>query len=267
MTQESKTPESRSNETSALIEVLKVYGLVTAATFAVTRLRGVQPVSEYVHLAVGAFFLFGALHMAGRDASGRGVHRFGMSVGGLLGPAPDDKDPGPFGIYDLLRTARRSWKLALRESLIAVGVAALIFPFFAVGFAYWHGPEHPFVFNPPDDFASFAAAQIVVVGLPEEAFFRGFIQTRLDDFWAPRRIHVRLPFVRAIDLDVRAWLLQAFLFGLIHFVVDLNPARLAVFFPGLVFGLLRGWRGGIGAAIVFHALSNVYSEILVRGWL
>lgn len=248
---------------SALLEVLKVYGLVTLATFAVTRLRGIDPVSEYVHLAVGAFFLFGALHMAGRDASGEGVKRFGIAVGGLLGPAPDEGDPGPLGIYDLARTAKRSWRLALRETMIAIGVAALIFPFFAIGFAWWHGPEHPFAFRPPEDFASFAAAQIVVVGLPEEAFFRGFIQTRLNDHWAARRISV--PGIA--DLDVRAWLLQAFLFGLIHFAVDLNPLRLAVFFPGLVFGLLRGWRGGIGAGIVFHALSNVYSEILVRGWL
>ena len=61
--------------------------------------------------------------------------------------------------------------------------------------------------------------------------------------------------------------MQAALFALVHLATEPHPAKLAVFFPGLLFGWLRAWRGGIGAAIVFHALSNVLAEILVRGWL
>jgi membrane protease YdiL (CAAX protease family) len=61
--------------------------------------------------------------------------------------------------------------------------------------------------------------------------------------------------------------LQALLFGLIHVLVDLDPSRMAVFFPGLLFGWLRAWRGGIGAAIVLHAMSNLLSETLSRGWM
>jgi hypothetical protein len=61
--------------------------------------------------------------------------------------------------------------------------------------------------------------------------------------------------------------LQALLFALIHFAVDLNPARLAVFFPALLFGWLRALRGGIGAAAAFHASCNLLSEVLVRSWL
>jgi membrane protease YdiL (CAAX protease family) len=57
------------------------------------------------------------------------------------------------------------------------------------------------------------------------------------------------------------------LFGLLHFAVDPNPARLAVAGPALLFGLLRELRGGIGAAIVFHAACNVLSDVLVRSWL
>ena len=44
------------------------------------------------------------------------------------------------------------------------------------------------------------------------------------------------------------------------------PARLAVFFPALLFGLLRAWRGGIGAAMLLHALSNVLAELLEKGF-
>jgi membrane protease YdiL (CAAX protease family) len=57
------------------------------------------------------------------------------------------------------------------------------------------------------------------------------------------------------------------LFAAIHFLVEPHPARLAVFFPALLFGWTRAWRGGIGAALVLHAMSNLYSEILARSWL
>jgi membrane protease YdiL (CAAX protease family) len=35
----------------------------------------------------------------------------------------------------------------------------------------------------------------------------------------------------------------------------------------LLFGWVRAWRGGVGAAIALHAMSNLYSEILARSWL
>jgi hypothetical protein len=40
-----------------------------------------------------------------------------------------------------------------------------------------------------------------------------------------------------------------------------------VFFPALLFGWMREKRGGIGAAVWFHALCNVLSEVLARGYL
>ena len=95
---------------------------------------------------------------------------------------------------------------------------------------------------------------------PEEAFFRGTLQTRLQDHWAAERS------LFGVRLSVRAWLLSAALFALVHFVSIPDPARLAVFFPALLFGLLRAWRGGIGAAILLHALSNLLSEVLQRSW-
>jgi hypothetical protein len=93
------------------------------------------------------------------------------------------------------------------------------------------------------------------------AFFRGYLKTRLSDSESAR---VR---VVGVSLAPRAWLAQAALFAVIHVLAAPHPARLAVFFPGLVFGWVRAWRGGIGAALVLHALSNLYSEILARSWL
>ncbi|MFA9409840.1 MAG: myxosortase family intramembrane protease [Deltaproteobacteria bacterium] len=109
--------------------------------------------------------------------------------------------------------------------------------------------------------ASFVVAQLIVIALPEEAFFRGYLQTSLSDL-SNRRVRVL-----GVELAPGAWLLQAALFAVIHFLVDPHPARLAVFFPALLFGWTRAWRGGIGAALALHAMSNLYSEILARSWL
>lgn len=296
-------------------EVTLVYLGVCVALFVVTRLRAVPWLAEYVHLLVGGIFLFVALHYAGKQG---GLARFGVALGGLLGPTDEtdrddvrrdetrrddsrrdgtgrnetghdetdetrldeasrgegatsaerevgratsvEPDDGPFGIFELARVVRRGLPSALREIGVALGVAAVIFPPFSVGFYLWHGAAHPFRWNLPPDFASFVAAQLVVVALPEEVFFRGWVQTRLHDAFAPRRV-------------LGAWLhpgvliAQSVLFAIVHVFAEPHPARLAVFFPGLVFAWLRGWRGGVGAAIVFHAISNVFSELLVRGWL
>ncbi|MBX3250846.1 MAG: CPBP family intramembrane metalloprotease [Myxococcales bacterium] len=253
-----------------LRQVALVYLAVCVAVFAATRLRIVPALADYVHLFVGGTFLFVALHLAGREPDG--LRRYGIDLGGLLGGAPDlPGSPGPFGLYDLARVTRRGLPSALREIGVALGLAAVIFPPFAVGFYLWHGAAHPFVFNPPPDFASFVAAQLVVVGLPEEAFFRGFVQTRLHDAWPPRPRWLprwmRREGQQGVPLHLGALILQAALFALVHVFAEPHPARLAVFFPGLVFGWLRAWRGGVGAAIVFHGLSNVFSELLVRGWL
>jgi membrane protease YdiL (CAAX protease family) len=39
-----------------------------------------------------------------------------------------------------------------------------------------------------------------------------------------------------------------------------------VFFPALVFGWMRARTGGIGAAVLFHALCNIFSATLARGY-
>ncbi|MBK8480394.1 MAG: CPBP family intramembrane metalloprotease [Proteobacteria bacterium] len=99
--------------------------------------------------------------------------------------------------------------------------------------------------------------QLVVVALPEEYFFRGFLQTRLDRRWPARW----RPGGGAVG---QALFVNALLFALAHLVVDLNPLRLAVFFPALAFGWLRSVSGTIGASTLFHAACNVVSATLHR---
>lgn len=238
-----------------------VYAVVAGSTFGITRLRDVGPAADYVHLLVAALFLLVAVKLAQREPGG--MERHGIALAGLLSPPDEeheDRPAGPLGLWDLLRAVRDAAPSALREGAIAVGIALVIFPPFAIGFQLYHQPAHPFVLRLPDDMASFALTQLVVVGLPEEALFRGYFQTRLTDAWPRTR---RL---LGVDVSVGALVGQAALFAVVHFVVDLAPARLAVFFPGLLFGWLRAWRGGIGAAMLLHALSNVYADMLVKGW-
>ena len=255
-------------------EALFVFAVVTAATAAITWLPQVLPgLDGYPHLVVGGIFLLTAVKLSQRERGG--MRRYGVDLAGLLTP-PDPDDPrlaGPLGVYDLARAIRGALPAGLREAGVAVGVAALIFPPFVLGFwifhqvalnpatfeLTWH-PLRDFRFVVPDELGSFALTQLLVVALPEEAFFRGYLQTRLADRWSGRS-------VLGVALDPRVWLLQAACFSVIHFAAIPDPQRLAVFFPGLLFGLLRAWRGGIGAAMLLHAMSNVLAEILETGWL
>lgn len=236
-------------------ELAVVYLMVCVACFAITRLEGHATVGQYVNLVIAALFLI----LSVRLARGNLAH-FGIELGGLLSPA-DGTHPGPLGLFDLGRAIRTALPHGLRESAVALALAAVTFPVFALGFWWWHDPLQPFVLSLPPEAPSFVLAQLVMVALPEEAFFRGYVQTTLFDA-EERRVRIL-----GAGVAPKAFVWQAVLFALIHVVVDPNPARLAVFFPGLAFGWLRALRGSIGAAIVFHALCNIFSEVLARSWL
>jgi membrane protease YdiL (CAAX protease family) len=237
-------------------QVLGVYALVCTAIFVVTRLSASSIVGRYVHLVVAAIFLLTAVRMTRSDP-----RHFGVALGGLLEPQDDDRPRGPLGLVDLARACWSALPSAVRELGIAFVVAALVFPPYAVAYDWWNDPARAFTLTLPPDIANVVLAQLVIVALPEEAFFRGYVQTALSDGESSR---IR---VLGVPLAPRAWLAQAALFALVHVLADPHPARLAVFFPGLLFGWVRAWRGGIGAALALHAMSNVYSEILARSWL
>jgi membrane protease YdiL (CAAX protease family) len=107
----------------------------------------------------------------------------------------------------------------------------------------------------PPEFLLTAATQVLVVAIPEELFFRGYLQGRLEQRFA-NRWRVGGAMVGP------AWLLGSALFALGHVLVDFNPGRLAVFFPGLVFGWMRNRTTALAAGALFHALCNLYSDVL-----
>lgn len=160
----------------------------------------------------------------------------------------------------------RTWRAWGRGALWAAGLAAAIFPLF--GLAYWGFAEllpglpepvaralAPYVGAPrfvpraPPELALRIVVQVVVVALPEELFYRGFLQTA----WA--RAEGRTVRVLGAELGPGFLRTQA-LFALGHLVV-LQPWRLGTFFPGLLFGWLRARTGGLAAPVLFHALSNL----------
>lgn len=212
--------------------------------------------SMYGHLLLAAAFLGSALTMARRDP--RGAAFYGIDLEGLLEARQDEPSELRDGLWFALRRALPS---LLRELGVALLVSALVFPPFVVLFKLWHQSPHPFSWHPPEAPLDFVLTHLVAIALPEEALFRGYFQTRLEDLW-PARVR----FLGA-QLSPGALACQAALFALLHFLVGFSPARLAVFFPGLLFGYLRARRGGIGAAIWFHAFCNVLAEILSRGYL
>ena len=215
-------------------------GITTAA---VTLASYLSP-SRYAATLVGVTFLISTWWLVLRHDEGV-VRSHGLSLGGLFEPARLDP------------------RRLLRDALVAVGWAlvcvVVTFPPFAGGFRlWWHQGAH-FVFRMPPNVLDEVAGQIIVIAVPEEAFFRGYLQTSLDRVWRPSW--------RILGADLGpGWLLAAAIFAVGHVLTIPYPARLAVFFPALVFGWLRQRTGGVGASVLFHAACNLFSAALARGF-
>ncbi len=111
-----------------------------------------------------------------------------------------------------------------------------------------------FSFKLPDHFERWVVHECLVVALPEEFFYRGFIQTRLNDAWpyAPRFFGVRVG---------KAFWVTAGLFALGHLAI-FQAWRLGVFFPALLFAWMREKTGSILGAALLHASSNLLMHVL-----
>ena len=150
-------------------------------------------------------------------------------------------------------------------------MALLVLPVFALTFgAFTHGLEllpgwlHTLLapyqghaelhLRVPDRFGEWIIDQVFVVALPEEFFYRGFIQTRLADAWPQG--------VRILGARVGpAFLLTAVLFAVGHLAI-FQFWRLGVVFPALLFGWMRERTGTVLGSTLFHALCNLTMLVL-----
>jgi membrane protease YdiL (CAAX protease family) len=199
------------------------------------------------NLAGVAAFAFIALPDARLRARGEGWDAYGLPWHGA-------RDP-------------RTWRALGRGALAALLTCAVVFPPFVAGFwAYAEAlpllPEAltralaPYAGAPhlaprlPDHALRLVAVQVLVVALPEELFYRGWMQTS----WARAA-----PGAGRSVLGARlgaGFLRTQLLFAVGH-LVTLQPWRLATLLPGLLFGWLRARTGGLVAPVLVHAASNL----------
>jgi len=240
-------------------ELLVMSALTVAVTLALVWVGTIPGAGDFVHAGLALAYLMMALRIA--DRSPQGLEHFGISLGGMLTPRPQEGKPGPLGLFDFGRALKTASGPALRETGVAILMALITFPPFIIGFYYYQAPTQDFVFTLPPELLSLLLTQILVIAIPEEALFRGYFQTRLTDLWPKTRRFL------GADIAIGPLLLQAAFFAIVHYIVDWNVARLAVFFPALLFGWLRARRGSIGAGVAYHVMCNLIAEILYRSWL
>jgi len=248
--------------------LLKPLVVALGTTVGVTALSYLLP-ENYAATGVGLAFLAATYFFALRRDDPRDPKHYGLALGGLLEPEP--------------LSPRRLFRDGGRALLWALGIGLIVLPPFWIGYLLWWKPPGPFMPVPPqlpvdDELARLLVAvfprgtgaaiaayvhhvlgQLLVIGLPEEAFYRGYLQTTFDDVWRPRW--------RVLGALIGPGLLvTSALFALGHVLTKVDPNRLAVFFPSLLFGWLRARTGGIGAPLALHALCNLFASFLGRSY-
>jgi uncharacterized protein len=99
--------------------------------------------------------------------------------------------------------------------------------------------------------------ELFFVALPEEFFYRGYLQGRLNARFSGRW---RL-LGAAVGVALPA---SAALFALHHVLISAAPQGLLVFFPGLLFGWLREASGSLPAPVLFHTACNLFARLLAQ---
>ncbi len=110
-------------------------------------------------------------------------------------------------------------------------------------------------------FLNLILVQLFLVALPEEVFYRGYLQSRLDSLIGQERI------LFGVSVNLESILLTSTLFALGHLATIPHPQRLAVFFPSLLFGWMRRASGGVAAPALYHAACNILVEIALIFYL
>lgn len=233
-----------------LREALVVFAIATAIVVALWRLADFFPLL-YRHLPTAVAIVFLYLPVAVAWRRGEEISRYGFSLRPLRRNAVFAL-AAPAVLFPLFLVVF----IGFYQTVCGAGAAlsALAPPGMCPRFLGWEGLAR---FRSPPQLAEAAFTQIVVVAIPEELFFRGYLLARLEEALPPTR--------RLLGGGLGlALVLSAFLFALGHVLVDLDPRRFVVFFPGLLFGWLRSATGSIAAGSFVHAASNLYIDTLQR---
>jgi membrane protease YdiL (CAAX protease family) len=169
-----------------------------------------------------------------------------------------------FGLFE--PEVKTDWS-ALRQSLVqTLKISAITFvPYIVIhhlsqmAFALHYGFNTEFSLSVPNDMVQIVLTNLLLVALPEEIFYRGFLQTRFLRAWPNQTFFLTLPVGRAI-------VTTSLIFALGHFVGEYNLSRLLPFFPAFVFSALAYRSGSIMGAVIYHALCNTLSEVLYNSY-
>lgn len=142
-------------------------------------------------------------------------------------------------------------KKELKSLFLVVVTTFVPYIFFYVLFFKWRADtlgQHLLlaIKFPPNIFLEIIM-QIFLVALPEELFFRGFLQGSL------------LKSGMSLALSV---FLTNFLFAISHLALSLSPTRLLTFFPGLIFSYLVCKNKSLLSPILYHAACNILGQFL-----
>lgn len=233
-------PDRRRARRHLLVATLVVNALV----FALSR---PWMMARNLHDAIGLVFLAGAI--VGMRADDDDTARYGVRLGGVFPGAEGDP-------RSLVRTLWEAVPSALRELALAAVVAAAVLPVYTLAWPRFNHPAGPRHFALDAAGWREVATELFAVAFTEEMFFRGYVHTRVGDA-------LGVPAQGPQHRDAaRVVLVTSALFALTHVVVAPTVARVVVFFPALLFGALRVWRGGIGAAIALHVACNLWERYL-----
>jgi len=217
---------------------------ITVATTGLVALLSRLP-DSYSATAVGFGFLAATYFLVLRSDDTEKIARYGLSFAGLF-------EPEPLSVTRIAREIAQTLRWAL-------GAALIFLPLFWLGFLWWWRIKVPFHAPLSSSLVSDLSGQLLVIALPEEAFYRGYLQSALDEAYKPRW--------RVLGAELGpSLLITSALFALGHLCTEFNAARLAVFFPSLVFGYLRARTRGVGAGLVFHALCNLFASYLGQSY-
>lgn len=167
----------------------------------------------------------------------------------------------PFAIISLTRRPYEPYGLSWRNPgsvRFHLATIAIVFGGYALlyylAFALTLG-RHFTATLPPNPVEALVV-QLLVIGLGEELFFRGYLQS-----------HLNVACGRPFRLLGAPWgyglIYAALLFGLCHIVTG-DLSRLQVFFFGLFAGWLRERTGTIAVPAAYHGMANLLQDFLSR---
>lgn len=108
----------------------------------------------------------------------------------------------------------------------------------------------------PDDlFVDVILYHLLYVALPEEFFYRGYVQGRLDRIFPHRWTTLGVSWGWSLPLT-------AVLFTAGHSIVELRWWHFSILFPALLFGWIRARSPNVVASTLFHAACNITMVLL-----